>query len=88
MANKDDLLIVISASGNSSNLLTLTAVAKKMGLRVAALTGFDGGKLFALAHVNVNVPTAIGDYGVSEDLHLIIGHIVKEVLILEENNGK
>lgn len=87
LANKGDLLVVVSASGNSANLVGLVQEAKGMGLQVVAITGFDGGHLAQVADLSVHVPTAIGDYGVAEDLHLMIGHIVKEVLIAGEKRG-
>ena len=87
LANKGDLLVVISASGNSANLVGLVQEAKGMGVQVVAITGFDGGHLAQEVDLTVHVPTAIGDYGVAEDLHLMIGHIVKEVLIAEEKSG-
>lgn len=81
LSEEDDLLVIISASGNSPNLISLSEVAHRNGCRIATLTGFDGGKLAKIADVSVHVPTTDGDYGVSEDLHLMIGHIVKELLI-------
>lgn len=87
LASKGDLLFVISASGNSPNLLKLVEYAKAIGVQVMAMTGFDGGHLAQIADLSVHVPTAMGDYGVAEDLHLMIGHIVKEALIAGENSG-
>lgn len=87
LARTGDLLVVISASGNSPNLLKLVDDAKKIGVQVIAMTGFDGGRLAQIADLSVHVPTAMGDYGVAEDLHLMIGHIVKEALIAGENRG-
>lgn len=86
LARNGDLLLVVSASGNSPNLLRLVDVANTLGLRVVAMTGFDGGRLAQMADLSVRVPTTIGDYGVSEDLHLMIGHIVKETLIAGDDN--
>ena len=87
LAKRGDLLVVISASGNSPNLLQLVDDARELGVQVAAMTGFDGGRLAQMADLAVHVPTTFGDYGVAEDLHLMIGHIVKEALIAEENRG-
>lgn len=87
LARHGDLLVVISASGNSPNLVGVAQEAKEIGVQVVAITGFDGGLLAQAADVSVHVPTAIGDYGVAEDLHLMIGHIVKETLIAEEKRG-
>lgn len=81
LAKFGDLLVVISASGNSRNLVELATVAKSVGVKLVAMTGFDGGRLAQMADLSVHVPTAIGDYGVAEDIHLMIGHIVKEALI-------
>lgn len=76
-----DVIVLVSASGNSPNLLQAAEVAKGMGIRVVGITGFMGGKLRDLADVSVHVPTDIGDYGVAEDLHLAVGHIIKELLM-------
>lgn len=86
LAARGDLVVVISASGNSPNLLSLVKVARELGVHVVAITGFDGGRLAEAADLSVIVPTRIGDYGVSEDLHLMIGHIVKEILISRKSN--
>lgn len=76
-----DVLVLISASGNSPNLISAASVAKGNGIVVCGFLGFDGGVLGDLADLVVHVPTAIGDYGVAEDVHLALGHIVKEILM-------
>lgn len=81
LGKKDDLLVVVSASGNSPNLVSAVNQARLVGISVAAITGFDGGALREIADVAIHVPTAIGDYGVAEDIHLMVGHMVKEALI-------
>jgi len=81
LGKAQDLLVVVSASGNSSNLLSLVRFAQSVGIVTAAITGFEGGALRKLADISVHVETAPGDYGVAEDLHLMIGHVVKEALI-------
>jgi len=81
LGKKGDLLVVVSASGNSPNLLSAVNQARSSGISIAAITGFDGGALKKIADVAIHVPTAIGDYGVAEDIHLMVGHMVKEVLI-------
>lgn len=88
LATRGDLLLVISASGNSPNLLKLAGLAKELEVQVVSMTGFDGGKLARVSDISIHMPTTIGDYGVAEDLHLMIGHIVKEALISEENRGR
>ena len=69
-----DLLILVTGSGNSPNLLKAAELAHKRGARTAALLGFDGGALAKLAQVKVLVPS--DQYGCIEDLHMSVGHIV------------
>jgi D-sedoheptulose 7-phosphate isomerase len=75
-AVKGDLLIVISASGNSKNLLLAMEWAKNNGVKTLALTGFDGGKAKILADTSLHVPTSNGDYGVAEDAHSMLCHFL------------
>ena len=77
-AAKGDIAIGISCSGNSPNLLRACEWAKETGLTVIALTGFSGGKVKNLANLHINVPSE--NYGVIEDLHLSIAHIVAQGL--------
>jgi D-sedoheptulose 7-phosphate isomerase len=72
----DDLVVAISVSGNSPNVLAAVEYARSCGVRVAALTGFDGGRLRELADVVVHVPTNAGEYGPAEDAHLVVDHLV------------
>ncbi len=78
LGSRDDLLIVISASGNSKNLILAVETAHKKGMNVFALVGFDGGKIKKLLPTSIHIETKNNDYGPVEDLHLIINHIVKE----------
>ena len=71
-----DLLIVLTASGNSRNLLVAMEWARDNGVKVLALTGFSGGKVKDLADISIHVPTEIGDYGVAEDTHSILCHFL------------
>jgi len=75
-AQEGDLAIAISGSGNSPNVVKACRWAKDHGLRVACLTGFDGGTLRDLAHIHVHIPS--DNYGLIEDLHLSINHIVAQ----------
>ncbi len=80
LGKKNDLFIPISASGNSQNLVNGIAKAKSMEMFTIAITGFDGGELSRMADLNIHVPTRIGSYGVTEDVHLSICHIITELL--------
>jgi D-sedoheptulose 7-phosphate isomerase len=72
----DDLVVAISVSGNSPNVLAAVEYARSCDVRVVALTGFDGGRLRELADVVVHVPTNAGEYGPAEDVHMIVDHLV------------
>jgi D-sedoheptulose 7-phosphate isomerase len=69
-----DLVVAISASGNSPNVLEALAAARAAGARTAALLGFGGGRARDLADVAVVIDS--GDYGHVEDAHLVVNHLV------------
>ena len=69
-----DVVLLISGSGNSPNLLKAAALAKARGAKTAALLGFDGGKL--KGKVDLALLVSSDQYGVIEDLHMSIGHIL------------
>jgi len=73
-AVKGDLLVIISASGNSRNLLKAMEFAKLNRIATLAITGFNGGEAKIKADVSLHVPTVNGDYGVAEDTHSILCH--------------
>ena len=80
LAKPGDLIILISASGNSPNLLLAAEAAIEVGAKTAAILGFNGGKLRHKVQLAVVTPTEMGDYGVAEDLHLAVNHCLKELL--------
>jgi D-sedoheptulose 7-phosphate isomerase len=71
-----DVVVAISASGNSPNVIRAVEYARARGAVTVGLTGFDGGRLKALCDVSVHVPTPSGEYGPVEDLHLMLDHLV------------
>lgn len=73
---KGDIAILISASGNSKNLVLATKWIKKMKGTTFSLLGFDGGKLKKLSDDYLLIKSAKEDYGPVEDSHLIINHIL------------
>ncbi|WEK19660.1 MAG: SIS domain-containing protein [Candidatus Pedobacter colombiensis] len=73
---KGDKLIVISASGNSPNLVKAAQWFKEKGGIVMGWLGFDGGKLSEIAQIPLVVTTPKGEYAPVEDIHLIINHII------------
>ena len=78
LAERGDVLIAISASGDSPNVIAAVKVAKQMGLQVVGLTGFGGGKLAKL--VDVAVVVSSNEYGPVEDVHMILDHIITSYL--------
>lgn len=75
-AKKDDVLVAISASGNSPNIIHTVNFAKNHGLKVIGLTGFDGGKLRELSDIRIHVQTLKGEYGPVEDVHMFVDHLI------------
>ncbi len=74
LARPGDVVILISASGNSPNVLAVAAEALQLDTHVIALTGRSGGKLARLAHLAVRVPASSIEQ--VEDAHLIVAHSV------------
>ena len=76
-----DVVVAISASGNSANVVKAIEYANANGAHSIALTGFDGGRLSVLAGLSVHIPTQAGEYGPAEDGHMIIDHLIGSYLI-------
>lgn len=76
-----DVVVAISASGNSPNVVNALEYAKSKGAGTVALTGFDGGKIAKIADLNVHIPTEAGEYGPAEDGHMILDHLIGSYLI-------
>jgi D-sedoheptulose 7-phosphate isomerase len=73
-AEPGDLLLAISGSGNSPNVLRAVEYANETGCRTVALTGRDGGKLGKIAQLNIQVP--VPHMGRIEDAHMIVCHMI------------
>ncbi len=78
LANPGDLLIAISGSGNSPNILRAVEWANRHDLKTFGCTGFSGGKLQTLAHHNFHVP--LDDMGIVESIHLAAFHWIVDNL--------
>jgi D-sedoheptulose 7-phosphate isomerase len=77
-AHSGDLLMAISSSGNSENIVRPLKWAKANGIATLALTGFDGGRAMAIADVGIHV--AAENYGVVEDIHQSIMHLFAQYI--------
>ncbi len=73
-----DLLIAISSSGNSANIINALKTARSLDMRTIAFTGFDGGE--AAHHADVTLWAKAQNYGVVEDLHQSLMHILAQYL--------
>lgn len=78
-AKKGDLLIVISASGNSPNIVACLERAQDLGILSIGLLGFEGGKAKALCDLALHVQS--DDYGIVEGVHSALSHFVTRQLI-------
>lgn len=78
LANRGDILIVFSGSGNSPNILKALEAARELGVTSYAVLGYSGGKAKALCDVPIHF--AIDDMQISEDMQLVIGHMLMQWL--------
>ncbi len=76
-----DVLVGISASGNSSNIVNAFKYASDVGILTVALTAFDGGDMKKIADEGIHVPTDYKEYGPAEDAHMILDHLVTAYLM-------
>lgn len=79
---KDDVVILISSSGKSPNIVRAAQVAKERGAKLIGLTGFDGGQLRLMADLSLHIP--IENYGIAEDAHQILMHVIAQVLLKDQ----
>ena len=78
LANKGDLVIALSGSGNSPNILKALAWCSENQVRSFAILGYTGGKAKQLATDPIHVP--VNDMQISEDLQLVVGHMAMQWL--------
>jgi len=74
LLNRGDLVVIISGSGNSPNVIKAAEYARKTGAKTIAMTGFTGGKLRQMADICLHVDS--DQYGVIEDMHMAAGSIL------------
>jgi D-sedoheptulose 7-phosphate isomerase len=76
LLKKGDLVVAISASGNSKNIIQAINTAKDKLSQTVGISAFGGGMLKTISDISVHVPTKEGEYGVAEDAHLMLDHLV------------
>ena len=79
-ARQGDLCFMISASGNSANLINAAITCRNLGIETICLVGFDGGELMKVVDCSVLVSTEVGKYGPVEDIHLAICHEISSII--------
>jgi D-sedoheptulose 7-phosphate isomerase len=76
----DDVVVGISASGNSPNVVQGLEFAAQNGGIPVAIVGFDGGKMKEVAKHVIHVQTEKGEYGPVEDVHMVLDHLISNYL--------
>lgn len=85
-ARPNDLLVSISSSGNSRNILQAISAAKSIGMHTFSVLGFDGGEAQKISEYSFTVFSDLGDYGPTEDIHSMFLHATREELEFEIKN--
>ncbi|HQA76367.1 MAG TPA: D-sedoheptulose 7-phosphate isomerase [Salinivirgaceae bacterium] len=78
VGNSGDILIGLSTSGNSKNVIKAMEQAKKLGMKTISLTGSTGGKMKDVSDILINVPS--NDTPRIQESHIMIGHIICEIV--------
>lgn len=81
LAKQGDVLVGISASGNSPNLINAFEYARSAGIKIVAITAFDGGKMKTMADEGIHIPTEQKEYGPAEDAHMVLDHLIGAYLM-------
>ena len=83
---KEDVVIALSCSGNSPNIIKAGEYTKLIGATLIGVSGFDGGKLKNLSDISFHVATNKGEYGLVEDMHMILDHIIYSYYIEKQKS--
>lgn len=86
LGNKNDILITISSSGNSENIINVIKFAKKKSIKVISFTGFNGGRSKKICNLNLHVNS--NNYGVIENLHHAYMNIISQYIKLKLLSNK
>lgn len=78
LAEPNDLLVVLSGSGNSSNIIRVLEQANAMGVKSYAILGYTGGQCKSLADFSIHFP--VDDMQIAEDMQLVVGHMLMKWL--------
>ena len=78
LAAPGDLLVVLSGSGNSPNIIRVLEQANSMGVKSCAILGYTGGQCKSLADFSIHFP--VDDMQIAEDMQLVVGHMLMKWL--------
>lgn len=78
-----DCVVLISSSGNSPNIIDAAKTARQHCADLIGMTGFDGGELKKISNIELHIP--FNNYGVVEDCHQILMHILAQIHYLSSN---
>ncbi len=84
LCEKNDLIIIISSSGNSKNIVELIKYTKKKKIKTIGFSGFSGGYLKKNCDISVHINAT--NYGIAEDSHHILMHVILQYLISNNKN--
>lgn len=76
-----DVVVGISASGNSENLIKSFEYATTAGIHTVAITGFNGGRMKVIADEVIHIFTELKEYGPAEDVHMVLDHLIGSYLM-------
>ena len=76
LINPTDIVIAISCSGDSPNIINSVDYAKDLGCKIIGVTGFNGGYLKSISDISFHVNAPKNEYGLVEDTHVILDHII------------
>ena len=85
--NEGDVVVGISASGDSPNVVKAVEYANEIGAKTVGITGFSGGRLKKIVQLSVHIETLDGEYGPVEDIHMILDHLVTTYLRMKIEVG-
>lgn len=78
LAHSGDILIALSTSGNSKNIINAAKYCNENDIKIISLTGFDGGLLKDHSDININIP--INNTQRVQEMHILIGHIICDII--------
>jgi D-sedoheptulose 7-phosphate isomerase len=83
LLREGDVVVAMSVSGNSDNVVRAVELANRRGATTVGLTGFDGGRLAETCRIHVHVPSNAGEYGPVEDVFQILDHMLTSYFQLQ-----